>query len=75
MPWLETLDSVDRFWNWPSVWGKAEGCTCYHLDVSAESKGVEFYNRVGMRVLLRSEIPALPGHAHYRMVREFGEPS
>jgi ribosomal protein S18 acetylase RimI-like enzyme len=49
--------------------GRAEGCRTCHLDVDSSTEAVGFYKRLGMRVAVKTEVPAIPGvHAHYRMV-------
>jgi ribosomal protein S18 acetylase RimI-like enzyme len=49
--------------------GRLEGCRTCHLDVDSSTPAVEFYERLGMRVLVKTEVPGIPGvHAHFRMV-------
>ena len=49
--------------------GLAEGCRTCHLDVDSSTPAVRFYEHLGMRVAVRTEVPAIPSvHAHYRMV-------
>jgi ribosomal protein S18 acetylase RimI-like enzyme len=49
--------------------GRSEGCRTCHLDVDSSTPAVEFYERLGMRVLVKTEVPGIPGvHAHLRMV-------
>jgi ribosomal protein S18 acetylase RimI-like enzyme len=44
-------------------------CTSCHLDVDSSTPAVGFYQRLGMRCLVRTEVPDLPGIApHLRMV-------
>jgi ribosomal protein S18 acetylase RimI-like enzyme len=51
--------------------GRAEGCRTCHLDVDSSTPAVQFYQRLGFRVLVRTEVPSIPSvHAHYRMVIE-----
>ena len=51
--------------------GRAEGCRTCHLDVDSSTPTVQFYERLGFRVLVRTEVPSIPSvHAHYRMVIE-----
>lgn len=51
--------------------GRAEGCRSCHLDVDSATPAVLFYERLGMRVLVKTEVPSIQGvHTHYRMVRE-----
>jgi ribosomal protein S18 acetylase RimI-like enzyme len=47
---------------------RAEGCRSCHLDVDSSSPAVRFYEHLGMRVLIKTEVPdILDGHAHFRM--------
>jgi len=49
--------------------GRAEGCRTCHLDVDGSTPAVRFYEHLGMRVAVRTEVPAIPSvYAHYRMV-------
>jgi ribosomal protein S18 acetylase RimI-like enzyme len=49
--------------------GRAEGCRTCHLDVDSSTPAVRFYEHLGMRVAVRTEVPTIPSvHAHYRMV-------
>jgi ribosomal protein S18 acetylase RimI-like enzyme len=49
--------------------GRAEGCRSCHLDVDSSTPAVRFYEHLGMRVLVKTEIPDIPGvHTHFRMV-------
>jgi ribosomal protein S18 acetylase RimI-like enzyme len=49
--------------------GLAEGCRTCHLDVDSSTQAVRFYEHLGMRVVVRTEVPAIPSvHTHYRMV-------
>jgi ribosomal protein S18 acetylase RimI-like enzyme len=49
--------------------GRAEGCRSCHLDVDGSIPAVRFYEHLGMRVLVRTEVPDIPGvHTHFRMV-------
>jgi ribosomal protein S18 acetylase RimI-like enzyme len=49
--------------------GLAEGCRTCHLDVDSSTQAVRFYEGLGMRVAVRTEVPGIPSvHAHYRMV-------
>jgi len=51
--------------------GRAEGCRTCHLDVDSSTPAVQFYEHLGLRVLVRTEVPSIPSvHAHYRMVIE-----
>jgi len=51
--------------------GRSEGCRSCHLDVDSSTPAVQFYERLGMRILVETRVPVIPGvHAHYRMVRE-----
>jgi ribosomal protein S18 acetylase RimI-like enzyme len=56
--------------------GRAEGCRTCHLDVDSSTPAVRFYEHLGLRVLVRTEVPSTPGvHAHYRMVIDLQENS
>ncbi len=49
--------------------GRAEGCRSCHLDVDSSTPAVQFYEYLGMRVLVKTEVPSIPrSHSHYRMV-------
>jgi ribosomal protein S18 acetylase RimI-like enzyme len=49
--------------------GRRAGCAACHLDVDSSTPAVHFYERLGMRALVRTEVLALPGiPAHLRMV-------
>jgi ribosomal protein S18 acetylase RimI-like enzyme len=49
--------------------GRAAGCRSCHLDVDGSTPAVQFYQCLGMRVLVKTEVPDIPGvHAHFRMV-------
>lgn len=49
--------------------GRAEGCRTCHLDVDSSTPAVQFYEHLGLRVLVQTEVPSIPGvSAHYRMV-------
>jgi ribosomal protein S18 acetylase RimI-like enzyme len=49
--------------------GRAEGCRTCHLDVDSSTPAVRFYQHLGMRVEVVTEVPSIPSvHAHYRMV-------
>jgi ribosomal protein S18 acetylase RimI-like enzyme len=49
--------------------GRATGCRSCHLDVDGSVPAVQFYEHLGMRVLVRTEVPDIPGvHTHLRMV-------
>jgi ribosomal protein S18 acetylase RimI-like enzyme len=49
--------------------GLAEGCRTCHLDVDSSAPAARFYEHLGMRVAVRTEVPGIPSvHAHYRMV-------
>jgi ribosomal protein S18 acetylase RimI-like enzyme len=51
--------------------GRAEGCRTCHFDVDSSTPAVRFYEHLGMRMLVRTEVASIPGvHAHYRMVIE-----
>jgi ribosomal protein S18 acetylase RimI-like enzyme len=51
--------------------GRAEGCRTCHLDVDSSTPAVQFYEHLGLRVLVRTGIPGIPSvHAHDRMVIE-----
>jgi ribosomal protein S18 acetylase RimI-like enzyme len=51
--------------------GRAAGCRSCHLDVDGSTAAVQFYKDLGMRVLVRTEVPDIPGvHAHFRMVMD-----
>lgn len=51
--------------------GRAEGCRTCHLDVDSSTPAVRFYEHLGLRMLVRTEVPSIPSvHAHYRMVIE-----
>lgn len=48
--------------------GRAEGCRACHLDVDSSTRAVLFYEHLGLRVVVRTEVPALVGvPPHYRM--------
>jgi ribosomal protein S18 acetylase RimI-like enzyme len=49
--------------------GLAEGCRTCHLDVDSSTPAVRFYQHLGMRVEVRTEVPGIPSvHAHHRMM-------
>jgi ribosomal protein S18 acetylase RimI-like enzyme len=50
--------------------GRAEGCRTCHLDVdSSSTRAVRFYEKLGLRVEVRTELTNIPSlHAHFRMV-------
>ena len=49
--------------------GRAAGCRSCHLDVDSSTPAVQFYELLGMRVLVRTEVPDIPNVAtHFRMV-------
>jgi ribosomal protein S18 acetylase RimI-like enzyme len=49
--------------------GRAEGCKSCHLDVDGSTPAVKFYEHLGLRVLVKTEVPDIPGvSVHYRMV-------
>lgn len=49
--------------------GRAAGCRSCHLDVDSSTPAVQFYERLGMRVLVKTEVADIPGaHTHFRMV-------
>ena len=49
--------------------GRAEGCRSCHLDVDSSTGAVRFYENLGMRVLVKTEVPDIPNVAtHFRMV-------
>jgi ribosomal protein S18 acetylase RimI-like enzyme len=49
--------------------GRAEKCRSCHLDVNSATPAVGFYEHLGMRVLVRTEVPGLVGiPVHSRMV-------
>jgi ribosomal protein S18 acetylase RimI-like enzyme len=49
--------------------GRAEGCRSCHLDVDSSTAAVRFYENLGMRVLVKTEVPDIPGvTTHFRMV-------
>jgi ribosomal protein S18 acetylase RimI-like enzyme len=49
--------------------GRAAGCHSCHLDVDSSISAVQFYEHLGMRVLVRTNVPDIPGvHTHFRMV-------
>jgi ribosomal protein S18 acetylase RimI-like enzyme len=51
--------------------GRAEGCRTCHIDVDSSTPAVQFYERLGFQVLVRTEVPSIPSvHAHYRMLIE-----
>ncbi|MFI5461390.1 MAG: GNAT family N-acetyltransferase, partial [Isosphaerales bacterium] len=51
--------------------GRTEGCRTCHLDVDSSTQAVWFYEHLGFRPLVRTEVLTIPGvHAHYRMVVE-----
>jgi ribosomal protein S18 acetylase RimI-like enzyme len=48
--------------------GRAAGCRTCHLDMDGSTPAVGFYERLGMRVLVKTEVPGIPGvHTHFRM--------
>jgi ribosomal protein S18 acetylase RimI-like enzyme len=58
-----------RFMELALAQGRAEGCRTCHLDVDGSTPAVPFYEHLGLRVLVKTEVLGLPGvHAHYRMV-------
>lgn len=49
---------------------RAEGCSECHLDVNSVQLAVQFYQHLGMEILVKTEVPRIPGMAcHYRMVK------
>ena len=49
--------------------GRAEGCRSCHLDVDSSAAAVQFYEHLGMRILVKTEVPDIPSvHTHFRMV-------
>jgi ribosomal protein S18 acetylase RimI-like enzyme len=49
--------------------GRRAGCQACHLDVDSSTPAVRFYERLGMRTLVRTEVLSLPRIApHLRMV-------
>ena len=49
--------------------GRAEGCGSCHLDVDGSTPAVGFYEHLGFRALVKTEVLGIPGvHPHYRMV-------
>jgi ribosomal protein S18 acetylase RimI-like enzyme len=51
--------------------GRAEGCKSCHLDVSGTNPAVGFYEHLGFRVLVKTEVCELPNlGVHYRMACE-----
>jgi ribosomal protein S18 acetylase RimI-like enzyme len=49
---------------------RAAGCGECHLDVNSAQPAVQFYQHLGMEVLVKTEVPRIPGIAcHYRMVK------
>jgi ribosomal protein S18 acetylase RimI-like enzyme len=51
--------------------GRAKKCKSCHLDVESTSPAVNFYERLGLRVLVKTWVPDIPDvSAHYRMVRD-----
>jgi ribosomal protein S18 acetylase RimI-like enzyme len=49
--------------------GRAAGCRSCHLDVDSSVPAVQFYERLGMRVLVKTEVPDIAHvHTHFRMV-------
>jgi ribosomal protein S18 acetylase RimI-like enzyme len=49
--------------------GRAEGCLTCHLDVDSATPAVRFYEHLGLRVLVRTEVPSIASvQVHYRMV-------
>ena len=56
--------------------GRAEGCRTCHLDVDSSTQAVRFYEHLGFRPLVRTEVLTIPGvSAHYRMVVELSNSS
>lgn len=50
--------------------GRAEGCRSCHLDVDGSNPAVGFYEKLGMKRLVITEVPSIEGvSAHYRMVK------
>ena len=48
---------------------RADGCRTCHLDVDSSTPAVRFYERLGLKVAVRTEVPSIPTvHAHLRMV-------
>jgi ribosomal protein S18 acetylase RimI-like enzyme len=57
-----------RFMELAFAQGRVEGCRTCHLDVDGSTPAVQFYEYLGLRVLVKTEVLGLPGvHAHYRM--------
>src|SRR5262249_47514391 len=49
--------------------GRAAGCRSCHLDVDSSTPAVQFYEHLGMRVLVKTEVPDIPRvQTHFRMV-------
>ena len=58
-----------RFMELAFAQGRAEGCRSCHLDVDGSTPAVQFYEHLGLRVVVKTEVLGIPGvHAHYRMV-------
>src|SRR5262249_15266991 len=57
-----------RFMELAFARGRAEGCRTCHLDVDSSTPAARFYEHVGLRVIVRTEVPGLPEvPPHYRM--------
>ncbi len=49
--------------------GRAEGCRSCHLDVDGSTSAVGFYQHLGFRVLVKTQVCGIPSvSTHYRMV-------
>jgi ribosomal protein S18 acetylase RimI-like enzyme len=49
--------------------GRSEGCKTCHLDVDGSTPAVGFYEHLGLRVLVKTQVPSIPGvSTHFRMV-------
>jgi ribosomal protein S18 acetylase RimI-like enzyme len=54
---------------------QAARCATCHLDVDSQTRAVEFYDSLGMQVLVETRVQPLAEHdipPHFRMVRRFG---
>jgi ribosomal protein S18 acetylase RimI-like enzyme len=53
------------------VLAREAGCQSCHLDVDSSTPAVRFHERLGFRVLVRTEVPGLPTiPPHLRLVRD-----
>jgi ribosomal protein S18 acetylase RimI-like enzyme len=57
-----------RFMELAFAQGRSLGCKSCHLDVDSSAPAVQFYQHLGMRVLVKTEVPGLAIPPHFRMV-------